>query len=169
MSEIFSTKRQDIKHDTSVKKFSVSYVHYLDLACLRPLSPNSTVFVTFRRFSSVKSCHCYSQFTYSNLRQRKWQEGGKNYLMKRLIICTVHHLLHWSSWPHGVIRVRFWDRRFESRSRNGCISSFFYVVLTCVGRGLVIGRSPFQGVLPKCLNGFKSFRDWFSMETFQRA
>jgi hypothetical protein len=28
------------------------------------------------------------------------------------------------------------DRGFESHSRHGCLSSSFYVVLSCVGRGL---------------------------------
>jgi len=28
------------------------------------------------------------------------------------------------------------------------------VVLSCAGRGLVMGRSPVQGHLPKCLKGF---------------
>jgi len=35
-----------------------------------------------------------------------------------------------------------------------CISRFFYVVLSCVDRGLPMGQSLVQGVLPKCLNGF---------------
>jgi hypothetical protein len=33
-------------------------------------------------------------------------------------------------------------------------SPFSCVVLSCVGKGLVIGRSPIQGVLPKCLKEF---------------
>jgi hypothetical protein len=36
----------------------------------------------------------------------------------------------------------------ETHSRHGYVSSFFCVVLSCVGRGLVSGRSPVQGVLP---------------------
>jgi hypothetical protein len=35
------------------------------------------------------------------------------------------------------------------------MSTFFYVVLSCVGRGLQMGRFPLEGVLPKCLNGFR--------------
>jgi hypothetical protein len=31
---------------------------------------------------------------------------------------------------------------------------FFSVVLSCVGRGLAMGLSPLQGILPKCLNRF---------------
>jgi hypothetical protein len=34
------------------------------------------------------------------------------------------------------------------------MSAFFCVVLSCVRRGLVMDRSPIQGVLRKCLNGF---------------
>jgi hypothetical protein len=51
------------------------------------------------------------------------------------------------SWPLG-----YWDRRFESRSRHGCLSSSFCVVLYCVGRGLTTGWSLVQGVLPNVLN-----------------
>jgi hypothetical protein len=39
------------------------------------------------------------------------------------------------------------DHGFESRSRHGCVSAFFCVVLSCVGRGLASVRSPMQGVL----------------------
>jgi len=35
--------------------------------------------------------------------------------------------------------LEHWDRRFESHSRHGCVSAFFYVVLSCVGRGLASG------------------------------
>jgi len=34
------------------------------------------------------------------------------------------------------------------------MSSLLCVVLSCVGRGIAIGRSSVQEVLPKCLNGF---------------
>jgi hypothetical protein len=40
------------------------------------------------------------------------------------------------------------DPGFEYRSRHGCVSAFFFVVLSCVGRGLASGRYPVQGVLP---------------------
>jgi hypothetical protein len=57
-----------------------------------------------------------------------------------------------SQWPCGLRRgswpVGCWDRGFESRSRQGCLSAFFCVVLSCVGRGLATGWSLVQGVLP---------------------
>jgi hypothetical protein len=34
------------------------------------------------------------------------------------------------------------------------MSAFFYVVLSSVGTGLAIGRSPTLGILPTYLNGF---------------
>jgi hypothetical protein len=50
---------------------------------------------------------------------------------------------------------KHWDRGFETRSRHGYMYAIlFYVVLHCVGRGLAMGRSPIQGVLPKRPNGF---------------
>jgi hypothetical protein len=53
-----------------------------------------------------------------------------------------------SQWPCGLRRgswsVGCWDRGFESRSRHGCLSASFCVVLfcavlSCVGRGLATG------------------------------
>jgi hypothetical protein len=48
-----------------------------------------------------------------------------------------------SQWPCGLRRgswpVGCWDREFESRSRHGCLSASFCVVLSCVGRGLATG------------------------------
>jgi hypothetical protein len=38
------------------------------------------------------------------------------------------------SWPLG-----YWDRGFECGSTHGYLSLFFYVVLSCVGRGLCDG------------------------------
>jgi len=52
---------------------------------------------------------------------------------------------------YGLGPLGHWDRGFESRSRHGCISAFLYIVLSCVSRGLTMGRSPVQGVLPTCL------------------
>jgi hypothetical protein len=34
------------------------------------------------------------------------------------------------------------------------VPAFLYVVLSCVGKGLEMGRSPIQGVLPKCPKRF---------------
>jgi hypothetical protein len=51
-------------------------------------------------------------------------------------------------WGTYCLRpLEHWDPGFESRSRHGCVSAFFCVVLSCVGRGLASGRSPVQGVL----------------------
>jgi hypothetical protein len=46
------------------------------------------------------------------------------------------------SWPVGC-----WDRGFESRSRHGCLSTSFCVVLSCVSKGpcdglITLPRSP---------------------------
>jgi hypothetical protein len=35
--------------------------------------------------------------------------------------------------------LEHWDHGFESHSRHGCVSAFFCVVLSCVGRGLASG------------------------------
>jgi hypothetical protein len=44
--------------------------------------------------------------------------------------------------------ARTLDRGFESRLRHRCLSLYFYVVLSCVGKGLATGWSLVQGVLP---------------------
>jgi hypothetical protein len=48
-----------------------------------------------------------------------------------------------SWWPCGLRRgsssVGCWDRGFESRSRHGCLTASFCVVLSCVDRGLATG------------------------------
>jgi hypothetical protein len=54
----------------------------------------------------------------------------------------------------GTGPLEHWYRGFESRSRHGYMCAFFCVVLSCVDRGLAVGRSPVQGVLPKCLKEF---------------
>jgi len=41
-----------------------------------------------------------------------------------------------------------------ARVSNICLSAFFCVVLSCLGRGLALGRSIVQVVLPKCMQGF---------------
>jgi hypothetical protein len=38
---------------------------------------------------------------------------------------------------------------FEFRSRHGCMSAFFGVVLFCVVTVLEVGRSPIKGILKK--------------------
>jgi len=55
---------------------------------------------------------------------------------------------------HCLGPFEHWDRGFESRSRHGCVSPFFRIVLSCVGRGLAMGRFPFKGVLLKRVKGF---------------
>jgi hypothetical protein len=48
-----------------------------------------------------------------------------------------------SQWPRGLRHVlaslEHWDRMFGSCSGDGCVSAFFCVVLSCVGRGLASG------------------------------
>jgi hypothetical protein len=48
--------------------------------------------------------------------------------------------------------ARTLDRGFGSRLRHGCLSSSFYVVLSCVGRGLATSWLPVQGVPTVCRN-----------------
>jgi hypothetical protein len=59
------------------------------------------------------------------------------------ILNLVEIILCRSQWPCGLRRgswpVGSWDRGFESRSRHGCLSASFCVVLSCVGRGLATG------------------------------
>jgi hypothetical protein len=50
--------------------------------------------------------------------------------------------------------LEHWDHGFKSSLRHGCMSVFFSVVLSCVGRALVIGQSPDQEILPQCLERF---------------
>jgi len=57
----------------------------------------------------------------------------------------------WSQWTrdlgaYGLKIAKHWNRVFESCSRHECISAFFCVVLSCIDRGLAMGRSPIQGV-----------------------
>jgi hypothetical protein len=44
-------------------------------------------------------------------------------------------------------------RQFEHRSRHGCMSAFFCLVLSCVDRSLAISRFRGQGVLSICSKG----------------
>jgi hypothetical protein len=54
---------------------------------------------------------------------------------------NLHFSKHFFAILHSVMSLitliaRTLDRGFESRLRHGCLSSSFYVVLSCVGRGL---------------------------------
>jgi len=55
---------------------------------------------------------------------------------------------------YGVEPLDHWDRGFESRSRHGCMLAIFSALVSYEGRGLEMGRSPVQGIFPKCLRGF---------------
>jgi hypothetical protein len=49
----------------------------------------------------------------------------------------------------GLVAFERCNRGGESPSRHGVTSAFFFcVVLSCEDRGLAMGRSPFQGILP---------------------
>jgi hypothetical protein len=50
-----------------------------------------------------------------------------------LLVSLVHLV---PVWPCGLRPLGYWDREFEARSRNRCLSLCFCVVLFCVGRGL---------------------------------
>jgi hypothetical protein len=75
------------------------------------------------------------------------------YFEKKLLYTD---LISWSRWPRGL-RLRFWplscwDRGFESRSRHGCLSLCFCVVLSCAGRVFAKRWSLVQKRPNKCLN-----------------
>jgi hypothetical protein len=59
-----------------------------------------------------------------------------------------------SRWPRGLRsrswRLLYWDRGFESRSRYGCLSLCFCVVLSCVA--FATGWSLVQRSPTSCLN-----------------
>jgi hypothetical protein len=81
--------------------------------------------------------------------------SSKMYVFRRYVALHYFRTLQAccrSQWPcglkHGSRPVGCGDRGFESRSRHGCLSASFSVVLSCVGRGLTTGSSFVQGVLP---------------------
>jgi hypothetical protein len=51
-----------------------------------------------------------------------------------------------SQWPRclrlGLLEQ--WDCGFESRLRHGCMSAFLWVVVSCIGTGLEMGRTSVQ-------------------------
>jgi hypothetical protein len=58
--------------------------------------------------------------------------------------------------------LEHWDHGFESPSRHGCVSAFFCVALSYVGRSLASGWSPVQGVLPNVqqIHKFQKLKFW---------
>jgi hypothetical protein len=69
-----------------------------------------------------------------------------------------------SQWPRCLRHVLFSTARILGSCVRIplhawiCVSAFFCVVLSCVGRGFVSGWSPVQGDLPNVQNRFISFR-----------
>jgi hypothetical protein len=61
---------------------------------------------------------CINLLSYSAIRGRKWEEGGRNYIMRSFIICTPQILLWWShkgqnrrgishGWRKGEMHTKF--------------------------------------------------------------
>jgi hypothetical protein len=65
-----------------------------------------------------------------------------------------------SQWPCGLRRgfwpVGCWDRGFESRSRHGCLSASFCVVLPCAGKRPCHGQITRPGSPTMCLNSSRN-------------
>jgi hypothetical protein len=66
----------------------------------------------------------------------------------------IYALVHYNAcqsggavWGVGLYSLGHWDRGFESRSKPGCLCSFFCIVLSYVGRGLATDWSLVEGVL----------------------
>jgi hypothetical protein len=62
-------------------------------------------------------------------------------------------------WPRGLTCVWSWTSRTLGSwvpvpLQTYIMFSFFCVLLSCIGIGFVMCRSPIQGVLPVCLKGF---------------
>jgi hypothetical protein len=66
-----------------------------------------------------------------NLRIFQWKQLTEWWPDRMLLYDIVSTLLFLK-----VKEIIYWDRRFESHSRHGCLSSSFRAVLSCVGRGL---------------------------------
>jgi len=66
------------------------------------------------------------------------------------------------TYAYGFLPLEHWDHGFESRSVHGYMSSYFCVVLSCVGRGHALSRSPVQGVLSNVFNDSFSFSEAIS-------
>jgi hypothetical protein len=83
----------------------------------------SVPFVSDQNFVCIShlSHSCCMLLPYHNL----LFNNPKQYLCRSQWPCDLRR----GSWPVGC-----WDRGFESRSRHGCLSASFCVVLSCVGR-----------------------------------
>jgi hypothetical protein len=70
-------------------------------------------------------------------------DRGEDRIMMNLIACILHRMpvsmAERSKAGTVYYRSKHWDRRFESCFGHGCVSACFYVVLSCVGRGLASG------------------------------
>jgi hypothetical protein len=82
-----------------------------------------------------------------------WRKLHNLYAKFHFVICLMNvvHVKCRSSGRRSEARAliaRTLDRGFESRLRHGCLSSSFYAVLSCVGRGFATSWSLVQGVLP---------------------
>jgi hypothetical protein len=97
--------------------------------------------------SSVKAAQCRIRLSPRDHCDRHYYDY---YLHNLLIIVLCHRTVLETVASlfkaRTVLDLSETDRGFESRSRHGCMSAFFCVVLSCA-----MGRSPVQGLLPKCL------------------
>jgi hypothetical protein len=82
--------------------------------------------------------HCHVDFVYSQALRI-----FELVLFLTYTFSSLGSLVVMNQWPCGLRRgswpVGCWDRGFESRSRHGCLSASFCVVLSCVGRSLETG------------------------------
>jgi len=74
-------------------------------------------------------------------------EGKDGVIYVNLIVCLLWYfsltLLSDSEWP-SLLSLIHWDHGFESRSMHECMTTFFCVVLSCIGICPAMGRSPFK-------------------------
>jgi hypothetical protein len=65
-----------------------------------------------------------------------WIASQRVFIVVYFVIDSVRKLLDIPSYDFRPLE--HWDCGFESRSRHGCMSAFFCVVLFCVGSGLAM-------------------------------